>query len=140
MVLSDQVEIAIRFSEIDSLTIVWHGNYSKYFEDGREAFGRKYGFGYLDIYNQGFITPLVDLCFEFKKSLYYNDRALVTVTFIDSKAAKIIFEFKIENASTKELIATGKSTQVFLTRSNSELCLTIPDFYENWKRKWGLLE
>jgi acyl-CoA thioester hydrolase len=138
MVLSEQVVTVVRFSEVDSLTIVWHGNYAKYFEDGREAFGRKYGLGYLDMFHQGYVTPLVDLNFEFKRPLHYNDRALITTTFIDSKAAKIIFEYKIENAISKELVATGRSTQVFLTRSNSELCIINPEFFEIWKSKWGL--
>jgi Predicted thioesterase len=138
--LSEQVEIKIRFSEVDSLAIVWHGHYAKYFEDAREAFGRKFGLGYHEVYSQGFTAPIVDLYFEFKKSLYYNDKALVKATFIDSKAAKIIFDYEILNASTHELVAIGKSTQVFLMRENSGLCLTIPEFYNNWKREWRLLE
>ena len=48
-ILSEKVAINIRFSEVDSLLIVWHGHYLKYFEDAREAFGRKYGLGYLGI-------------------------------------------------------------------------------------------
>ena len=39
--LSESLIITVRFSETDPLGIVWHGNYIKYFEDGREAFGRK---------------------------------------------------------------------------------------------------
>ena len=42
-----QTEIRVRFSEVDSMGVVWHGNYLKYFEDGREAFGRKHGLGYV---------------------------------------------------------------------------------------------
>ena len=37
----DFTDIKVRFSEIDSLGILWHGNYVQYFEDGREAFGEK---------------------------------------------------------------------------------------------------
>ena len=37
-----ETEIGIRFNEVDALGIVWHGNYVKYFEDGREAFGEKF--------------------------------------------------------------------------------------------------
>jgi len=29
-----QTEIRVRFSEVDSMGVVWHGNYLKYFEDG----------------------------------------------------------------------------------------------------------
>ena len=33
--------LEIRFSEVDSMKIVWHGSYAKYFEDAREAFGKE---------------------------------------------------------------------------------------------------
>ena len=47
--LTASVIIRVRFNETDPLGIVWHGNYIKYFEEGREAFGRKYGLSYLDV-------------------------------------------------------------------------------------------
>ena len=49
--LSSKIEIPIRFSEVDSLRVVWHGHYVKFFEDGRETFGKEFGLGYLDIFN-----------------------------------------------------------------------------------------
>ncbi len=48
--LTERVEILVRFNEADPLGIVWHGHYVRYFEDGREAFGNKYGLRYLDIF------------------------------------------------------------------------------------------
>ena len=35
--LKNTIEHAIKFSEVDSLRVVWHGHYVRYFEDGREA-------------------------------------------------------------------------------------------------------
>ena len=51
-----EIEIAIRFNEVDALGIVWHGNYIKYFEDGREAFGEKFNLNFqeLEFYNHLF--------------------------------------------------------------------------------------
>ncbi len=46
-ILSASKELEIRFSEVDSMNIVWHGSYPLYFEDAREAFGKKYGLGYM---------------------------------------------------------------------------------------------
>ena len=49
--LESESTFKVRFSEVDSMKIVWHGNYVHYFEDGREAFGKKYeGLSYLDMY------------------------------------------------------------------------------------------
>ena len=43
--LKTSKEFEIRFSEVDSMNIVWHGAYPLYFEDAREAFGKKYDLG-----------------------------------------------------------------------------------------------
>ena len=37
--LKAYAELKVRFNEVDSMAIVWHGNYVKYFEDARIAFG-----------------------------------------------------------------------------------------------------
>ena len=55
--LINQTEIAIRFSEVDAMNVVWHGNYLKFFEDGREALGEKYGLSQ----TQAFITYMPKL-------------------------------------------------------------------------------
>lgn len=44
--ISETIRVRVRFSEIDPIKMVWHGNYVKYMEDAREAFGRRYGLGY----------------------------------------------------------------------------------------------
>ncbi len=135
--LAATTKITIRFSETDPLGIVWHGNYVKYFEDGREEFGRKYGFDYLDAYKEGLITPIVKMDLSFKKPLAYNEKAHIETTFIDSEAAKIQFEYKIFNSTSKELVTTGSTMQVFLNR-NRDLILTTPPSFLEWKWKWGL--
>lgn len=135
--LSDIIPINIRFHEVDSLRIVWHGHYLKYFEDGREAFGKKYGIAYMDVFRAGLATPLIKISCEYKKAVKYNDKVMLQTTFIPTMAAKIVFEFRLFNPDTDEVFATGKSTQVFLNAA-SELILTSPDFYTEWKKKWRL--
>ena len=54
----------VRFSEVDSMQVVWHGNYVKYFEDGREAFGREFDLTSLDAKKQGFALPIVKLSMD----------------------------------------------------------------------------
>lgn len=126
-------ELDIRFSEVDSMGIVWHGNYARYFEDGREAFGREFGLGYMDIFDAGFYAPLVDLHFQFKKTLQYRQKMRIETVYVPSEAAKIIFSYTLFNEKN-ELVTTGSSVQVFLDR-NYNLVLFNPDFYQIWKEK-----
>ena len=138
MKLTDLTEIVVRFSEVDSMKIVWHGNYLKYFEDGRESFGLKYNIGYLDVYKHHIMIPIVKVSCDYKKPLEYGDTAIVETRFINSEAAKILFEYQIFRKSDNELVATGSSMQVFLTPER-ELLLTSPQFFIDWKKKWGIL-
>ncbi len=131
-------EITVRFNEVDSMGIVWHGSYANYFEDGREEFGRLHNLGYLDIFNHGYYAPLVNLDFKFKKPLVYGDKAIVKTTYYNTRAAKIVFEYEIISPVDNSVIATGSSVQVFLDK-NYELVLYSPDFYLEWKKNRGLL-
>jgi len=131
-------EIDIRFSEVDSMNIVWHGSYSLYFEDAREVFGAKYGLGYLDIFGSGYYAPLVELKFNYKKPLIYGKKARIEVTYRNTDAAKIIFDYEIFDAEDNSLLSTGYSIQVFLDKQY-QLVWTNPPFYEAWKQKMGLL-
>ena len=137
MKLTDRKEITVRFSEVDSMKIVWHGNYLKYFEDGRESFGLKYDLGYLEVYNHNVMIPIVKVNCDYKKPLVYGDDIIVETLYIPTEAAKIVFEYRIERKKDGEIVATGSSTQVFLT-PDGELLLNSPEFYSGWKKKWGI--
>jgi acyl-CoA thioester hydrolase len=129
--------IRVRFNETDPLGIVWHGIYITYFEDGREAFGRQHGISYLDVQANGYTTPIVKSICEHKLSLRYGDVARIETTIVDTPAAKMIFRYTIYDAKN-EIACTGETVQVFLD-SNNDLMLTNPPFYQEWKKKVGLL-
>ena len=118
--------------------IVWHGNYVKYIEEGRESFGRKYGISYLDIYAQELMVPIVNINIDFKKTVKYGDTILIETEYLDQDAAKIQFKYKLYRKSDNELVATAESTQVFIN-TNHEMILYTPQFIIDWKRKMGLL-
>ncbi len=130
--LFDEKEISVRFSEVDSMAIVWHGSYVKYLEDGRESFGARYGLGYMDVYAHGYMTPLVKMDINYKKPLIYGDIAVVKTIFIESPAAKIIFRYEIRRKSDNEMIATAETIQIFMNNKR-ELELLSPDFFSEWK-------
>src|SRR6218665_465098 len=131
-------EIRVRFNETDPLGIVWHGYYITYFEDGREAFGRKHGISYLDVFDSGFTTPIVKSTCEHKLSLRYGDVFRIETTIVNTPAAKMIYRFTIYDANN-DIACTGETVQVFLD-SKGELQRPNPPFFEAWKRKVGLLK
>lgn len=137
--LSSSTQILVRFNEADPLGIVWHGHYIRYFEDGREAFGEMHGLKYLDVYKQGYVTPIVSVQCDFKRSLRYGDTVIVEAKYIPTEAAKMKFIYRLSNAATGQLVATGSSVQVFLSKDDLLLQLANPPFFEDWKKKHGLI-
>lgn len=135
--LTDRTLVKVRFSEVDPMQVVWHGEYIRYFEDGRISFGNRYGLGYMDVHRQGYMIPIVELDCQFKQSLTFGEEALVETRFIPNPAAKIQFEYTIYRASDQSVVATGSTTQVFINL-NRELELNNPEFYLEWKEKWGI--
>ncbi len=130
-------EVRVRFNDCDPLNIVWHGIYVTYFEEGRESFGRSHEISYLDVKENGYVTPIVNFNCDHKLPLQYGDVATIETVYVDSPAAKMIFRYNVYNQN-KELVCVGETTQVFLDMDKN-MSLSIPEFFLNWKRKVGLL-
>ncbi len=137
--MSASTTVVVRFSECDPLGIVWHGNYTKYLEDGRDAFGKKYGLDFVKIYNEGYATPIINIQIDFRKMMMFRDKAVVEVRYRKTDAAKIIFDYVIKSTDTDEVICKASTTQVFVSKEGNELMLVCPDNYTNWKMANGLL-
>lgn len=136
--LKTSKEFEIRFSEVDSMNIVWHGSYALYFEDAREQFGKEFGLTYMGYFDNGYYAPIVELNFSYKKPLLYGQKARVDIFYRNIPAAKVVFDYEIRLITDDSLIATGSSTQVFLDL-NYNLVWSNPPFYEEWKKKHNLL-
>jgi len=133
--LKETIPFSVRFSEVDSMNIVWHGSYSLYFEDAREAFGKRYGLGYFDIFGNGYYAPLVELSFNYKRPIKYGMRPEITIVYRHTDSAKIVFDYEIRDTVSGDILATGHSVQVFMDMQY-QLVWANPEFYEEWKRKW----
>lgn len=129
----------IRFSEVDSMNVVWHGSYPLYFEDAREAFGAEYGLDYMTFFNNHCFAPLVELTFHYKRPIKYGTRPRIDIIYRPTAAAKIVFDYEIHDPSDESLIATGRSVQVF-TDTAYQLLWDNPPFYAEWKKRWGQTE
>ena len=132
MNLTNTVNERVKFSEVDSMGIMWHGHYIKLFEEGREQFGLKHGLDYLNVFNEGYYTPIVKTEINHHAPLTYGDTAIIETTFVFTKAAKLIFEYKIYSKLSKKLATTGKTVQVFLDKEMN-LQITNPPYFEKWK-------
>lgn len=135
--LTTTVQVKVRFSEVDSLRIVWHGRYLEYLEDAREAFGHEFGLEYMYMYNQGFLAPMYDIKMKYLMPATTDDILLVTITYRPVRGAKIIFDYEIRRKEDNALLFRAETTQLFTTHEG-EFVLSCPDFLTEWKKKNGI--
>ena len=67
-------EIEARYQETDKMGVIYHGNYATWFEVARTDYIRKLGFSYADMEKTGIISPVTDLNFQYKKSIFYPEK------------------------------------------------------------------
>jgi acyl-CoA thioester hydrolase len=129
----------IRFSEVDSMNVVWHGSYMLYFEDARELFGQQYHLTYMGYLRHGYYAPMVEMNIQWKKPIRYGMRPRIDIIYRPTVAAKVVFDYEIHDTADESLIATAHSVQVFMDLSY-QLVLYSPKFYEEWQQRWNVFE
>jgi acyl-CoA thioester hydrolase len=130
--LRETIRVQVRFSEVDSLRIVWHGHYVQYMEDARETFGRKYHLEYMHIFNSGYLAPIVDMQLQYKQPATIDDVLSVEITYRPSPGGKLIFDYRICKESDHSLVLTATTIQLFMTREGV-FEPSSPEFFNEWK-------
>ena len=132
--LRAEVRRRVRFEEVDSIGIVWHGRYAGYFEDARDALGERYGIGYMDFYEHGILVPIKQLHADFHRPLRLKDEVTVEATLHYSEAARINHAFVIRDRQGA-VATTGFTVQMMLDQDRN-LCMIPPPFYESFLERW----
>lgn len=132
-------ELEIRFSEVDMMGVVWHGNYPLYLEDAREAFGAEFGLSYALYIKENVFVPIVKMDVDYKRPVRFGMRPVIRIEYVPTDAAKVIFDYKLYDRESGDVFLTARTVQVFMDR-DYKLMWFSPDFYTQWKRQMGLTE
>jgi acyl-CoA thioester hydrolase len=128
--ISVESEFTVEFYDVDSMRIVWHGNYIKYFEKARCALLGKIGYGYCEMEESGWIFPLTSVSVKFVNSLHFQDRVRAKA-FLTEYENCIKIKYELYNAQTGKLCAKGESTQMAVNMASGESCMVCPsDFID----------
>lgn len=137
--LEESCLLPIRFHEVDSMRVVWHGHYVTYLEEARRALGRRYGIDYTTFFAHNTPAPVAQLEVDYLVPARLGDTLCATARLFRCEAAKLEFEYEIRRASDRVLLVAGRSLQVF-TSVEGELLLTLPPFmverYRAWEKLW----
>ena len=124
------VEFKIDFFEVDSMRIVWHGNYINYFERARCAFLDKIGYNYIAMEESGYIFPVTEVKCKYVKSLHFGDMCRAKAILVEYENM-IKFNFELYNAKTGELTTKGSVSQMCIDAKTGETQFVCPQIWRD---------
>jgi len=119
------VAFDVRFPEVDSYGVVWHGHYVQYFEVARNALCAAAGLTPAEALALGYKVPITRFDASVKRSARLDDRLEVSCTLRPPETAKLEMDYEVRRLPDRLLLATGFTQQVLLS-PNDELLLTFP--------------
>lgn len=100
----------IPFHDVDSLGIVWHGHYYKYFELARTALYRSLNFDIDDMRQLGFTFPVIESQCRYSEALRYGQQVSISAHFHEWEYY-ILIEYRIIEIGAGKRAAYGHTKQ-----------------------------
>jgi len=127
-VLHAEVEIQVPFFDVDSMEVVWHGHYIKYFEVARCALLDRIGHNYQQMRDAGYAWPVIDVQLRYMRGARFNQRILVRADLIEWEN-RLKLNYLITDAETGERMTRGTSVQVAVEITSREMQLASPRIF-----------
>ncbi len=129
--LSCEIEFDVDFFEVDSMKIVWHGNYINYFERARCALLSKIGYDYIEMEKSGYMYPVTEVKCKYVRSLKFGERCRAKAILVEWENM-IKINFELYNAKTGLLTTKGSVSQMCIDGRTGETQFVCP---ECWTEK-----
>src|SRR6187549_2319250 len=112
---SHEIEIRVRYGEVDMMGYLYYGYYSFYYEQARVETMRSLGIPYKKMEELGFLLPVVDLQIHFIKPAYYDDIVRIKTLIKKMPMVRHYFHYEMYNQQN-EIINEANTTLVYLDK------------------------
>ncbi len=119
--ITNDVEIRVRYKDTDKMGVVYHSNYIVFYEVARTEMFRALGISYAELEHQGIIMPILEVQSKYREPAYYDDLITVRATVSELPMARLTVTYEIFNAAGRT-INTGKTVLGFVNMSQMRPC------------------
>ena len=112
MSVHNLTKVRVLFADTDAMGVVYHTNYIKWFEHGRNEFMRQIGIPYTELGKLGLNLPLIKVNCEYLKFATYDQLLTIETKFDYIKKATIRFNSKIWDENKENLLVEGYTIHV----------------------------
>ena len=96
-----ETPVTVRFNEVDSYGVAWHGNFIIWLEVGRNELARQFGLAAEQLAEAGFLGPVINLELKYVRPARYNEKLTVRTTVRRALTATLEFRAEIVGENGK---------------------------------------
>jgi acyl-CoA thioester hydrolase len=115
-VTSCDIEIRVRYAEVDPMGVVHHSRYWVYIEMGRTELLRQSGVAYRDLEAAGVFFVVAKCSAKFLAPARYDDVLVLTTRIARMGAARIDHAYELKRKSDGLLLVTAETTLACVDR------------------------
>lgn len=130
-----EVEIEIPFHDVDSMNVVWHGHYIKYFEIARCHLLEQFDYNYNQMLASGYAWPVIDVNVRYIHGVEFGQKVRVIATLKEWEN-RLKIDYHIVDSATGKRLTKGSTTQVAVRIADRELCLASPAILLQKLQQW----
>ncbi|MBT1071469.1 acyl-CoA thioesterase [Geobacter chapellei] len=116
--------LIVRFNEVDSYNIAWHGHYVAWMEVGRNDLAGRFDLDAQQLSEAGYLGPVVSLEVKYLSPARFKDQISIFTTLEPNETAVLVFRNEIRDSGGR-LLATGRTTHA-ITDLHGVLQLRMP--------------
>ena len=121
-----ETEIKVPFHDVDSMHVVWHGFYVKYFEIARCELLDEIGYNYLQMRESGYGWPVIDLRIRYARPLRFEQKIRV-IAKLKEWENRLKIDYVIEDFESGKRLTKGYTVQVACDLKTNEMLFESPD-------------
>ncbi|MDZ4778289.1 MAG: acyl-CoA thioesterase [Alphaproteobacteria bacterium] len=114
-----------QFYDVDSMRVVWHGYYPRFFELGRVAVMDRIGYGYQAMVDSGFAWPIVDMQIKYAQPVKLHQEIEIEAGITEWEN-RLKIAFLITDATTGQRLTRGYAVQVAVDMQTEQMLWETP--------------
>jgi acyl-CoA thioester hydrolase len=123
---SCDIELRVRYAEVDAMGVLHHSRFWVYFEMGRTELLRRSGVSYRDLEARGVFFVVAKCSARFLAPARYDDLLTLTTRIVRMGAARIDHAYELKRPADGALLATAETAIACVDRQGA--IIAIPDF------------
>lgn len=123
--LSATTELEVQFFDVDSMRVVWHGNYVKYLEVARCELLKLFDYNYLQMEASGYMWPIVDMRIKYVASARLSEWITIEARLVEYQT-RIKIDYIVRDKATQQVLTKAHTIQVAVEMATGEMSFNTP--------------